>query len=420
VKIHTTDTNQRGDMHFAEIHTTHITTGLSISSTGSPGSLNNIFIGVFKAVNPSVVNGTLGVSLTVNAEQVTFGNIMLEALNNGLAATNVENLVILNGLASQIRNEASSGGTAYAIVDGNGGHIFSRIADVYNGIALSGTTTRYNVQATATGTILGTYFTDTSNGSNLYTVGNVVTSKMTVSGRFVTTGGFSIGTRVVAGAIATGVLTLPAATTNNWTVDTEAAAAFDDLDTITGGLDGDIIFLSCVSDVRQVLVSATAGNIKLMGGGNRLLGNSIDILALQKVGSSWLEVGFQSTRGDVSCNATNLTLSTGGLTTDTAATFLPANSVIEAVTAYVTTTITTTTNWALGDAGLATRFSAASTGLSAGSTVIGLNHRDTAATTPGPVQAAAAALRVTCSGANPGAGAIRIFVFYKKYSAPSA
>src|SRR5438309_1367668 len=58
-------------------------------------------------------------------------------------------------------------------------------------------------------------------------------------------------------------------------------------------------------------------------------------------------------------NAELLTLSTSGTTTDTAANLLPANSVITAVTGYVQTTITTATDWKLGDATISGRFAAA-------------------------------------------------------------
>ena len=66
-------------------------------------------------------------------------------------------------------------------------------------------------------------------------------------------------------------------------------------------------------------------------------------------------------------NTELMTLSTGGLTTDSSANLLPANSLIMMVTGYVQTTITTTTSWGLGDSSTANRFTATSTGLTAGS-----------------------------------------------------
>lgn len=114
-----------------------------------------------------------------------------------------------------------------------------------------------------------------------------------------------------------------------------------------------------------------------------------------------------------------ITLSTVGLTTDSTANLLPANSLIEAVTARVTVTITTTTDWKLGDATIAGRFTAATATLTAGTTSVGLVHIDLTGTS-GPRQTAAAKVRVTCTGANPGAGKIRVTVFFRTFVAPTA
>lgn len=115
-----------------------------------------------------------------------------------------------------------------------------------------------------------------------------------------------------------------------------------------------------------------------------------------------------------------LPLSTSGLTTDTVANLLPANSIIYAVVARVTTTITTTTNWAVGDATTSNRFSSPNATLVSGTTSVGQNHMAGSVTTDaaGPTQAAAAKVRITCTGANPGAGVIRIIVFFRTYTAP--
>jgi hypothetical protein len=53
--------------------------------------------------------------------------------------------------------------------------------------------------------------------------------------------------------------------------------------------------------------------------------------------------------------------------------------------------------------------------------VVGLLHRnpDAANAAAGPVQSAAAKLRITTTG-TPGAGKIRVTVFYRQYVAPSS
>ena len=116
-----------------------------------------------------------------------------------------------------------------------------------------------------------------------------------------------------------------------------------------------------------------------------------------------------------------LTLSTGGTTTDTTANLLPAGAIIEAVVARVTTTITTATSWQLGDPTTAGRFTAANATMAAGTTDIGILHWSGAVATlaAGPSQAAAAKVRVTTVG-TPGAGVIRITVFYRQFTAPTS
>jgi hypothetical protein len=117
-----------------------------------------------------------------------------------------------------------------------------------------------------------------------------------------------------------------------------------------------------------------------------------------------------------------LTLSTGGLTTDTTANLLPAGSLILAVVGRVTTTITTTTSWGLSDPTTANRFAATNSTLTAGTTSIGILQWSGAVTTlaAGPSQAAAAKARVTCVGSNPGAGVVRIGVLALVFGAPTS
>lgn len=118
-----------------------------------------------------------------------------------------------------------------------------------------------------------------------------------------------------------------------------------------------------------------------------------------------------------------ITLSTVGTTTDSAASLLPANSIIEAVVARVTQSITVATDWKLGDSAQAARFTAAQSGaqLNLGATVVGLNHADPTVATAdlGPVQSSAAPLRITTTG-TPSAGKIRVSVFYRQFVAPTS
>lgn len=118
-------------------------------------------------------------------------------------------------------------------------------------------------------------------------------------------------------------------------------------------------------------------------------------------------------------NSEDLTLSTGGATTDTANKLIPAGAWILQVLGTVSTAISggTCTGWQLGDPTTAGRFTASDTTLTAGETQIGMVHMSTgiASATTGmiqPVATGAAKVRVTCATGAPGAGKIRITVFY--------
>lgn len=110
-----------------------------------------------------------------------------------------------------------------------------------------------------------------------------------------------------------------------------------------------------------------------------------------------------------------IVLSTVGTTTDSIANLLPANSFIVAVTARVVTSITPgAIDWSIGDATTAGRFINLQTGLIAGSNTVGFG-----ALTNGPVQIAAAKLRITTTG-TPAVGSIRVVVFYTQYTPPQS
>lgn len=114
----------------------------------------------------------------------------------------------------------------------------------------------------------------------------------------------------------------------------------------------------------------------------------------------------------------SLVLSTGGTTTDTSANLLPAGAVIRAVVVRVTAAITVASAFSVGDATIAARFLANGTGLTIGSTGIGLAHVDQTGTS-GPRQTSAAKVRVTTTG-TPSAGTVRITVFFDQFIAPTS
>lgn len=106
----------------------------------------------------------------------------------------------------------------------------------------------------------GIFINGVTNVGKLQIAGNTHTSDMTL---FPTTGGASWAT-IAAHTIATGVVTV---LMNSGTVliDTEAAAATDDLDTINNLQDGSITTFRAVSSARDVVFKDGTGNMKLNG-----------------------------------------------------------------------------------------------------------------------------------------------------------
>ena len=73
------------------------------------------------------------------------------------------------------------------------------------------------------------------------------------------------------------------------TVDTEAAAAVDDLDTINGGQVGALLTIGIVNDAR-IVVLTQAGNLRFNGGRARVVNNVLDRVVLRFDGTNWVEV----------------------------------------------------------------------------------------------------------------------------------
>jgi hypothetical protein len=105
--------------------------------------------------------------------------------------------------------------------------------------------------------------------------------------------------------------------------------------------------------------------------------------------------------------------------TDSTANLLPANSIIEAVTARVTVVIPTAATFTIGDTTTAARF-ATGVAVAANTTAVGLTHSDQTGAA-GPKQTAAAKVRITPNLSPAGAtGKVRITVFYRTFVAPAS
>lgn len=112
--------------------------------------------------------------------------------------------------------------------------------------------------------------------------------------RFVTDGGANEPLKVdqegvtfsmVDTTIAAGAITV---TSSFHRVDTEAAAATDDLATINGGSNGTLLILKPFSSARTVVVKDGTGNLHLAG--DFSLTNTLDTIMLVHVNGLWLEI----------------------------------------------------------------------------------------------------------------------------------
>lgn len=112
------------------------------------------------------------------------------------------------------------------------------------------------------------------------------TNALTWTAKQTFNGGLSIGSGGTY-TIASGVITI---TSPGWiTVDTEAAGATDDLDTINGdGNSGNILVVSSVSSARDTTLKDNTGNLLLAG--DFVLTNVADRITLLSNGTTWVEI----------------------------------------------------------------------------------------------------------------------------------
>lgn len=172
-----------------------------------------------------------------------------------------------------------------------------------------------NFQATAEGAIVaGNYFSGfataavriSSGASNITCIGNHLESGLThvvnqnavgsknamveTDGDVVTDSVSAEKIKFTQGAnltIASGAIT---ATGSYHRVDTEGAAASDDLDTINGGADGVILVLCSVSNSRDVTVKDATGNIQLAGDFTMLTARDKLVLMYDSTAGVWCEL----------------------------------------------------------------------------------------------------------------------------------
>ncbi len=180
-------------------------------------------------------------------------------------------------------------------------------------------------------------------------------------------------------------------------------------------------FASCDTNLSKITTNTLGVGTGAVGNA----GGTLNAAAYAIVDGSFGSKNTETVNACETAFATT-TLATGATTTNTGLNCLPGNSIIDAVVARVTTTITAScTGWSLGDASTAARFASNNTTLTSGTTTdathIGsYNNTGIASATTGIWQATAAPVKVTCAGGNPGAGAIRIIVYSHTPTAPTS
>ena len=96
--------------------------------------------------------------------------------------------------------------------------------------------------------------------------------------------------------ISSGVVTIASTYDTFYDIDTQADAATDDLDTINGGEDGEIIIIRAENAARTVVVKHGADNIQLKGAQDLPLLDQTQLLMLRYDGSNWVEISAGSGR----------------------------------------------------------------------------------------------------------------------------
>ena len=87
--------------------------------------------------------------------------------------------------------------------------------------------------------------------------------------------------------IAAGVVTK---TKGYHSVDTQGDAATDDLDTINGGSEGDVLILRAENTARDVVLKHNTGNLQLAAGADFTLDSTEDTIMLIYDSANWLEL----------------------------------------------------------------------------------------------------------------------------------
>lgn len=160
-------------------------------------------------------------------------------------------------LATLYEDDETTTKTNPLATNSDGEFEFKAVNGVYD-LLIARTGDEQNLDGVVLFDIDDTSITDFTTANNTYTGTNTYNNTVTFAGvtKFADDGELTIsgGSINITGA--------------NHTVDTEADAASDDLDTILGGVDGAFLFVRAADDARTVVIKHNTGNIATFSGGD--------------------------------------------------------------------------------------------------------------------------------------------------------
>jgi Pectate lyase superfamily protein len=273
-------------------------TGSGIVVTGRDSGTTTFANNVVVSANVVELITLTGISVTDVTNVSVANNAVAQTTLQGIYVDNIRDSAVING--NSVYATANAGiyvgattvvgylgivgnfisCTAYRCIDIRGASNGSVVGNVLNGaastgLAIQGVTGK--LRASDNSITASTAYYSNANSGTLRLENNSLSTAI------------NAGTRNLT--IAAGVVT---AFLDYHNIDTEAAAATDDLDTINGGIDGAVITLSSVATARTVVCKDNTGNLKLAG--DCSLNNFQNTITMRYMGGFWTELS-RSTNG---------------------------------------------------------------------------------------------------------------------------
>jgi hypothetical protein len=250
-------------------------------------------------------------AVMVQGDNCSVSHVTINDCHHGITGSgsgnSYHNIKVTNGTAGAVNIGAAVDSfftdiRVDTVGDVNEGHWLYAEEGATNLLGLKRTTADTLTWVNTSGTVVQTLSRAIAGTANEITVTNAdgvagaptlsLPSALTFTGKTVTGGtlnDINVGAATEL-TIAAGVVT---ATKTYHTIDTEADAASDDLDTINGGSVGDFLIIRAANGSRDVVVKHGTGNIKGGGGGlDRTLANTNMTVSYIYDGTNWTETSF--------------------------------------------------------------------------------------------------------------------------------